>query len=276
MTLASAFLVASCVGSGETINSRGLTAASAGDSDAEAAETVTQGDALQPTTNPFPTTEGSNAPDSTAVETTAAPGSAAGLLPVRGTPPGGRRVSLRPKNNVNADDLLDHWGHRRNELLSEQLSQASEPNDDVADFEDLLEAVRKKGTEPFAPDLRDDDTVTVLGHRRGVTYGRWSGGPADTLSIKFDYQNKTISAKDDRSFKAALERAGKAWSVRIDDTWQAWERKWRESQGPADRKLRQRGEGNFCRAGGGDQHRPCHLRDRGRSEWRHRRTGRSP
>ena len=231
MTLASAFLVASCVGSGETINSRGLTAASAGDSDAEAAETVTQGDALQPTTNPFPTTEGSNAPDSTAVETTAAPGSAAGSLPARGTPPGGRRVSLRPKNNVNADDLLDHWGHRRSELLSEQLSQASEPNDDVADFEDLLEAARKKGTEPFAPGLRDDDTVTVLGHRRGVNYGRWSGGPADTLSIKFDYQNKIISAKDDRSFKAALERAGKAWSVRIDDTWQAWERNWRESKG---------------------------------------------
>ena len=232
MTLASAFLVASCVGSGETINSRGLTAASAGDSDAESAETVTLGDALdQPTANPFPTTEGSNAPDSTAVETTAAPGSAAGRLSAPGTPPGGRRVSLRPKNNVDAGDLLDHWGHRRNELLSEHLSQASEPNDDVADFEDLLEAARKKGTQPFAPGLRDDDTVTVLGHHRGVTYGRWAGGPADTLSIKFDYQNKTISAKDDSSFKAALERAGKAWSVRIDDTWQAWERNWRDPKG---------------------------------------------
>ena len=174
MSLAAAFFVASCVDSGETINSRGLTVASAGDSDTQSAETVTRGDALHPpTANPFPTTEGSNAPDSTAVETTAAPASAAGRLSASGTPRSGRRVSLRPKNNVDAGDLLDHWGHRRNELLSEQLSQASEPNDDVADFEDLLEDARKKGADAAVPGLREDDTVTVLGRRRGVAYGRW-------------------------------------------------------------------------------------------------------
>ena len=161
----------------------------------------------------------------TAVEPTGASGSAAVRLSARSTPGGGRHVSLRPKNNVDASDLLDHWGHRRNGLLSEQLSQASEPNDDVADFKDLLEAARKNGTEAAAPDLQDNDTIAALGHRRGVAYGRWSGGPADTLSIDFDYQNKTISAQNDRLFKAAVERAGKAWSVRIDDTWKEWERR---------------------------------------------------
>ena len=30
--------------------------------------------------------------------------------------------------------------------------------------------------------------------------------------------------REDRAFRAALERAGKAWSHRIDDTWSAWER----------------------------------------------------
>lgn len=70
-----------------------------------------------------------------------------------------------------------------------------------------------------------------MGHRRGVTYGRWSGGPADTLSIEFDYRNATTAMRNDRAFKAALERAGKAWSRRIDDTWQEWEREAGESKG---------------------------------------------
>ena len=138
--------------------------------------------------------------------------------------PGGRRVSLRPKDNVDADDLLDHWGHRRAGLLSGLLSNASEPNEDVDTFKALLEAVRQADTGSVAPDLRDDDTITVLGHRRGVTYGRWSGGPADTLSIDFDYQGATSEVRYNRPFKAALERAGKAWSGRIDDTWAEWER----------------------------------------------------
>ena len=84
--------------------------------------------------------------------------------------------------------------------------------------------MRQADTGSVAPDLRDDDSITVLGHRRGVTYGRWSGGPADTLSIDFDYQGATSQVRYNRPFKAALERAGKAWSRRIDDTWAEWER----------------------------------------------------
>ena len=145
--------------------------------------------------------------------------------------PGGRRVSLRPKNNVDAGDLLDHWGHRRNGHLSERLSELSEPNDHVADFQDLLEAARENGAEAAAPNLQDDDTITLLGHRRGVAYGRWSGGPADTLAIDFDLQYATTKMREDRSFRAALERAGKAWSVRIDDTWTEWDRRYGESKG---------------------------------------------
>ena len=72
----------------------------------------------------------------------------------------------------------------------------------------------------------------MLGRRHGVTYGRWSGGPADTLSIEFDFQDGTAALKIDRSFVAALERAGKAWSQRIDDTWGEWERQAGESKGP--------------------------------------------
>ena len=175
--LTSAILLASCVGSGEIIDSRNLTVASVGDSDPQSTETVTQDVALfPPTANPSPVTESSNDSDSTTVETATVSGSSPDDLSARDTPPDGRRISLRPKNNVNADDLLDHWGHRRNELLFAGLSEASSPNDDVDNFENLLEDARKKGSESAVTGLQDGDTITVLGHRRGVAYGRWSGG----------------------------------------------------------------------------------------------------
>ena len=223
--LASAFLVASCIGSGQTSDSRGLTQASASDSDTQTAQTITHDEAPHPpTADPSPATEGSNDPDSTTVEITTALGSTDGRASAGGTSTGGRRVSLRPKNNVDADDLLDHWGHRPAELLSRQLSKAPEPNEDVAEFKALLEAARRANTGPVTPDLQEDDTMTVLGHRRGVTYGRWSGGAADTLSIDFDYQGATSQVRYNKSFRVALERAGKAWSRRIADTWAEWER----------------------------------------------------
>ena len=87
------------------------------------------------------------------------------------------------------------------------------------------------GSVYFAKGLRDGDTLAVLGERGNVTYGRWSGGPADTLSIEFDVQHATRELQDDRLFRAALERAGKTWSRRIADTWQEWEREAGEWKG---------------------------------------------
>ena len=136
MTLASAFLAASCVGQEQTIDLRSLSLASGGDSNTQTAETVTQDGAPHPpTTDPSTAIEGSNAPDSTDAKTAAATGSAVSRASALGLSPGGRRVSLRPKDNVDADDLLDHWGHRRAGLLSGLLSNASEPNEDVDTFQ---------------------------------------------------------------------------------------------------------------------------------------------
>ena len=229
--LAAAFLVASCAGSGQTVGPRGPTLASVGGSGAQGTEAGARESArFPPSADLAPAVEGRPPPGPAAAETAAAPRPPGALASVRGTSPGGRRLSLRPRNNVDARDLLDHWGHRHGELVSSRLSPPPKPKDDIEEFEGLLETVRKRSDGTPAPELRYGDAVAALGHRRGVAYGRWTGGPADTLSIEFNLEHATREMRDDRKFRAALERAGKAWSRRIDDTWQEWERRVGESK----------------------------------------------
>ncbi len=135
-----------------------------------------------------------------------------------------RRISLRPRNNVAAHDPMDHWGHRQTGAMIARLFEAEETVPGLAGFHRLLDAVRGANPESSTPDIKDDDTVTVLGQTLGVTFGRWSGGPADALSIEFNLEHATDAMRGDRTFIAMLERAGKVWSHRIDDTWSAWER----------------------------------------------------
>ena len=231
LMLASVFLVASCVGTEQTIDSRNLTLSSAGVSDTQTAEPVTQGEPRNPQPSDLLPDIGGSSPPELPHSEPVAHDPTAGVVSPGGTSPGGQHVSLRPKNNILADDLLDHWGHRYSGPVTARLSEATDSDGDVADFQTLLEATRSVGTESPVPGLHDDDTITVLGRRHGVTYGRWSGGPADTLSIEFDFQDGTAALKIDSSFRAALERAGKAWSLRIGDTWEEWERQAGEYKG---------------------------------------------
>ena len=166
----------------------------------------------------------------TAMEDASARGLEPSQLLAEGSSSGGRRISLRPKDNVDAGDLLDHWGHRRNELLAAGWAEATASDDDDM-FVELLESARSGLAEGAVPEFKDGDTITVLGRHRGISFGRWTGGPADTLSITFDLEHATGEMREDRAFTAGLDRAGKAWSWRIHDTWQAWERTWYESKG---------------------------------------------
>ena len=106
---------------------------------------------------------------------------------VPGTQPRDFGLSEQPRANPMAADLLDHWGHRRVQGIVEGLSLATaEQAADAADLEGLITAAHTAGTMTVVPDLQDDDDVRILGSRHGITYGRWTGGPADTLSIEFD------------------------------------------------------------------------------------------
>ena len=238
LMLASVFLVASCVGTSETLESSNLTQSSTDVSDTSTGVsdtlTVEPGEqselGLPPTVSPFPDAGEPNppAPQTSEDET---PVSTADVEPASSTSSGEQHVSLRPKSNDGASDLLDHWGHRHRDLITSRLSEATAPGSDVADVEDPFEFGRKTVAASYEFDLQDEEDIDVLGQRRGVIYGRWTDGPADALSIEFDLQYATVDLQNNRQFRAALERAGKVWSHRISDTWQDWERSWGESRG---------------------------------------------
>ncbi|MCY4478969.1 MAG: hypothetical protein OXB97_03655, partial [Rhodospirillales bacterium] len=192
--LALAILVASCGGTGQTSDPRSLAPATVGDAGTQASESAPN------TGDPDPAAAPSSVP-STPVSSAAPPSA------MQAHEGGGLSVSLRAGNNVEADDLLDHWGRRNLEAVSGQLLQVTESEAGDAGFRALIEAAQRRGSESPAPGLEDGDAFTVLGQRRGVHYGRWSGGPADTLSIEFDLQYAPAEMRSNSSFRAALERA---------------------------------------------------------------------
>lgn len=150
----------------------------------------------------------------------AAAGAGVGLN--AGTTPGGMRLADLPRNNPRADDLLDHWGRRQVSRITEGLSLTGpEDGNSAEDLRTLQAAAEAHNEASVAPDLHDDDEVRILGSRRGITYGRWAGGPADTLSIDF-----TLSSgmQEKPGVRALVERAGKVWTRRIADTWSTWHR----------------------------------------------------
>ena len=148
---------------------------------------------------------------------------ALGSVPIAGTELGSSSLSERPRSNPEAADLLDHWRHRHIQSIVEALRlNAPTPEADGAELKTLRSAVQSRGQELLAPGLHGDDEVRVLGSDRGITYGRWTGGPADSLSIDFDFSYAGPTVKDDPELRATVERAGKVWSNRIADTWSVW------------------------------------------------------
>ena len=173
---------------------------------------------------------------------------------VIGTTPGGERLALHPRNNPTAADLLDHWGHRRLQGIVTGLGlNTPVPDANATDLITLQELAQNSDEAVVAPDLRDGDEVQILGARHGVTYGRWKGGPADTLSIEFDLsiRDRTLRERPDirTILEPILERAGKAWSYRITDTWTAWEL--------------EEGDFKFWLINGTDPHTPVYVEEGG-------------
>ena len=148
-----------------------------------------------------------------------------------GTVAGSLRLAEPARNNPEAHDLLDHWGHRQKHWITAGLYLQGTGADAAASDLRALKTAAAAGDGAVALNLDDDDAVQLLGVRHGITYGRWSGGPADTLSIEFDLSRSSWQVRNDVAVRAMIERAGKMWSSRIDDTWAVWERSAGETKG---------------------------------------------
>ena len=156
-----------------------------------------------------------------AEQETEAHGNTIGRVEQQMTRPGAVSVSEQPRSNPRAADLLDHWGHRRIDSIATALSLATPTaeSDDGAVLRALRAEAKAHDGEPVVPALQDADPIRILGANRGIRYGRWTGGPADTLSIDFGLSYADAELQGDEGFRVMLERAGKAWSARLADTW---------------------------------------------------------
>ena len=125
------------------------------------------------------------------------------------------------RGNPAAEDLLDHWSEPEALEVGMALEPVAPENLD-ARRRALESLVRAAAGSPDATGTRLRNVrlkeVEILGERDGITYGRWTGGPADTLDIEFDFR---FAEGLDAESRARMERAGKAWSRRILDDFPA-------------------------------------------------------
>ena len=110
------------------------------------------------------------------------------------------------QNNRTAEDIMDHWNQPEQLRQALGLTPVSEEN----------KPARLAAFAALDADV-DTDSIEILGERNGITYGRWTGGPAGTFNIEFDYRFAPEATPEQR---ARIERAGKSWSWRLaDESW---------------------------------------------------------
>ena len=121
------------------------------------------------------------------------------------------------RNNLSAEDLLDHWNDPQTFRTAMGLSAVTQS--DVVERKRVLKALldsangntRNAGNR--FRNVRMED-IEIIGERNGITYGQWKGGPAGTLNIEFDWR---FAPDINPKAHAWMERAGKMWSLRLKD-----------------------------------------------------------
>ncbi len=125
------------------------------------------------------------------------------------------------RDNPTAEDLLDHWNEpeqlrRALGLSMVSFAELADRRQAIANLVNMAEGgPAKTGTK--LRNVRPED-IEIIGERRGITYGRWTGGPAGTLNIEFDWR---FAADVTPAERAMAERAGKSWSHRLRDEFGA-------------------------------------------------------
>ena len=121
------------------------------------------------------------------------------------------RAGVYWRDNVTAEDLLDHWNDPRTIAQVLRVSATSRSTERLRTLLSDIDEGRSRYIKTRFRNVRPD-TIEVIGERGGIVYGRWMDGPAGTMNVEFDYRSSSFL---DSSVRAAIERAGKAWSYRI-------------------------------------------------------------
>ena len=125
------------------------------------------------------------------------------------------------RGNTAAEDLLDHWNEPG--PLRQRMGLSDVPDAELASHRSALAtllAAARRDPDASGTQLRNirPEDVEIIGERDGITYGQWTGGPAGTLNIEFDFRfAESLGA----GAHARMERAGKAWSYRLLDDFHA-------------------------------------------------------
>ena len=125
------------------------------------------------------------------------------------------------RGNTAAQDLLDHWNEPG--PLRQRMGLSDVPDAELASHRSALAtllAAARRDPDASGTQLRNvrPEDVEIIGERDGITYGQWTGGPAGTLNIEFDFRFAEGLGTEAR---ARMERAGKAWSYRLLDDFHA-------------------------------------------------------
>ena len=121
------------------------------------------------------------------------------------------------RTNSDAADLLDVWNDPA--PLGRALGLTPVPAAELAARKQhmrTLLAAQGTAAESLTR-LRSVDpaVLEIVGERDGITYAQWKGGPAGGLDIDFYWEFAPgFSARE----RAMVERAGKEWAYRLDDT----------------------------------------------------------
>ena len=121
------------------------------------------------------------------------------------------------RTNASAIDLLDVWNDPA--PLQRALGLAPVPAaDHIARKQDLWALLAEQdATGESLTRLRNVDPadLQIIGQRGGITFAQWKNGPAGGLDIDFYWEFAPgFSARE----RAMVERAGKEWAYRLDDT----------------------------------------------------------
>lgn len=117
--------------------------------------------------------------------------------------------------NTNATDLLDIWNDPAPLSRALGLAPAAETAARERQLRALLIGRGAAGESMTRFRNIDPADLEILGERDGFTYARWKGGPAGGLDIDFHWEFAPGFTAHER---AMVERAGKEWAYRLDDT----------------------------------------------------------